>query len=119
MISFEQSDRLVNVAVLGEFTLADYREFEDQVNHKIKFQGQVNLLFDLRDMLNYTLDVAWEEIKFSRQHSHDFGRIAVVTRDQWMAWSAWLSNLFVDAEVRVFDDYDEARDWVGQEEATP
>lgn len=118
MISFEQSDRLVNVAVLGEFTLADYREFEDQVNHKIKFQGKVNLLFDLRDMLNYTLDVAWEEIKFSRRHSHDFGKIAVVTSDQWMAWSAWLSNLFVDAEVRVFDDYGMARDWVSQEDAT-
>ncbi|MBI2311974.1 MAG: STAS/SEC14 domain-containing protein [Betaproteobacteria bacterium] len=116
MITFEQSERLVNVAVLGEFTLADYREFEDQVNHKISFEGRVNLLFDLRDMLDYTLDVAWEEIKFSRQHSRDFGRIAVVTSDQWMAWSAWLTNLFVEAEVRVFDDYDEARGWVAEEE---
>lgn len=118
MITFEQADKLVNVAVLGEFTLADYREFEELVNFKVKFQGKVNLLFDLRDMLSYTLDVAWEEIKFSRQHSRDFGRIAVVTSDQWLTWSAWLSNLFVDAEVRVFDDYDEARDWVVQEDVT-
>lgn len=118
MITFEQSEHLVNVAVLGEFTLSDYREFEDQVNHKIRFEGRVNLLFDLRDMLNYTLDVAWEEIKFSRRHSRDFGRIAVVTSDQWMAWSAWLTNLFVDAEVRVFDEYDEARAWVAEEDVT-
>lgn len=112
MISIEHKDGLINIAVLGEFTLADFKEFEEQVCFEIKFQGNVNVLFDLRDMLNYTLDVAWEEIKFSRQHSHDFGRIAVVSDDQWVTWSTWLSRLFVDAEVQVFDEYDSARQWV-------
>lgn len=115
MISIEHKDGLINIAVLGEFTLADFKEFEEQVLFEIKFQGKVNVLFDLRDMLNYTLDVAWEEIKFSREHSHDFGRIAVVTDDQWITWSAWLSRLFVDAEVQVFDEYDSARQWVAPE----
>lgn len=117
MITFEQADNLINVAVLGEFTLADYREFEEHVLHKLKFDGKVNLLFDFRDMINYTLDVAWEEIKFSREHARDFGKVAVVTDNQWMAWSAWISNLFVDTDIRVFQDYDEARQWVTEESA--
>lgn len=116
MITFEQTDNLINVAVLGEFTLADYKEFEEQVLYKLRFDGKVNLLFDFRDMINYTVDVAWEEVKFSREHARDFGKVAVVTDNQWMAWSAWISNLFVETDIRVFQDYDEARQWVTEEQ---
>ena len=112
MISTESTDKLVSLVVFGEFTLADYKEFEDVVNYHIQFEGQVDLLFDLRQMVGFTLDVAWEEIKFSRQHAGDFRRIAVLTEDQWLTWSAWVSQLFVSAEVRVFDDEDAARAWL-------
>ncbi|NMG45524.1 STAS/SEC14 domain-containing protein [Aromatoleum toluvorans] len=112
MITTDHRPNLVSVAVFGEFTLPDYKEFEELVNYKIKFEGPVSLLFDLREMVGFTLDVAWEEIRFSRQHSHDFRRIAVLTTDQWLTWSAWLSQIFVDAEVIVFDDDADARTWL-------
>lgn len=112
MIVTDHKDRLVTVTAYGEFTLADYREFEELVNYKVKFEGEVNLLFDLRQMADFTLDMAWEEIKFSRAHSHDFGKIAVLTDSQWVTWSAWLSQIFVDADLRVFADETEARDWL-------
>ena len=113
MITIEQTDNLVNAAVLGEFSLADFKAFEEQSLYKLKTPGTLNLLFDLRGMLDYSVDVAWEEIKFfSRQHNHDFSKIAVVTEDQWLTWNAWLSRLFVDADIRVFTDYEEAKAWV-------
>ncbi len=113
MITIEQSDNLVNAAVIGEFTIADFKAFEEQSLYKLQSPGTLNLLFDLRAMLDYTVDVAWEEIKFfSREHQHDFSKIAVVTDDQWLTWNAWLSRLFVDAEVCVFTSYDEAIAWV-------
>ena len=113
MITIEQTDNLVNAAVLGEFTLADFKMFEEQSLYKLKSPGTVNLLFDLRAMIDYTVDVAWEEIKFfSREHNHDFNKIAVVTSDQWLTWQAWLSRIFIDAEISVFTDYDEALAWV-------
>jgi len=115
MISIENTEKMVAVAVFGEFTLADYKEFEDVVNYHIQFEGTVDLLFDLRQMVGFTLDVAWEEIKFARQHAGDFRRIAVLTEDQWLTWSAWVSQLFVTAEVKVFDDEDEARAWLAAE----
>jgi len=113
MITIEQTDNLVNVAVIGEFTLADFKLFEEQSLYKLKSPGTANLLFDLRGMIDYTVDVAWEEIKFfSREHNHDFSKIAVVTDDQWLTWQAWLSRLFIDADIEVFNDYDEALAWV-------
>ena len=112
MITIEQNDKLLNVAILGEFTLADFKQFEEQALLALKSPGAVNLLFDLRDMISYTVDVAWEEIRFfSREHQHDFNKIAVVTDDQWLTWQAWLSRLFVDADIRAFTYYDEAKDW--------
>lgn len=113
MITIEQTPTLLNIAVMGEFTLADFKQFEESALYKLKSPGTVNLLFDLRDMVGYTVDVAWAEIKFfSREHPHDFSRIAVVTDDQWLTWQAWLSRLFVDADIRAFADYQQARAWI-------
>ena len=113
MITIEQTDNLVNAAVIGEFTISDFKTFEEQSLYKLKSPGTVNLLFDLRAMIDYTVDVAWEEIKFfSREHNHDFSKIAVVTDDQWLTWQAWLSRIFIDADIEVFRDYDEALAWV-------
>ncbi len=112
MITIQQTNNLLNVAVMGEFTLADFKQFEENALYKLQSPGETDLLFDLRGMIDYTADVAWEELKFfSREHNHDFNKIAVVTSDQWLTWQAWLSRLFVDAEICVFADYDEAKAW--------
>lgn len=114
MIAIDHKDKLVTVAVLGEFTLADFREFEILLNYKIKFGGPVDLLFDLREMARFTVDMVLEEIKFTRAHPHDFNRIAVVTDSQWVTWSAWLEQAFVAADLRVFADDGEARGWLAE-----
>ena len=112
MIVIDHQPSRVGVSVFGEFTLADYKEFEEVVNFKVKFEGPVDLYFDLSQMADLTIDVAWEEIKFSRAHSHDFGKIAVLTDSQWVTWSAWLSQTFVNADVEVFDNTEEAKSWL-------
>lgn len=112
MISIQIEDDYTNVAVLGEFTLADMKELEEHALYQIRMHGNANLLLDLRDMLGYTLDVAWEELKFTRTHAREFGRVAVVTDNQWLAWIAWLESLFTDAEIEVFANYDDALAWV-------
>jgi hypothetical protein len=112
MITIQKTGNLITVAALGEFTLTDYKEFEEKVLYESHFDGRANLLFDWRDMVSYTLDVAWEEIKFVREHGSEFNRVAVVVNNKWQAWSVWVSNLFIGADVRVFGDYDEAELWV-------
>ncbi|MCB1984398.1 MAG: STAS/SEC14 domain-containing protein [Burkholderiales bacterium] len=116
MITIQKQNSLVIVAVIGEFTLSDYKSFEDQVIYQSTFEGKVNVVVDLRDMIDYTVDVAWEDIKFMREHGNDFSHVAVVTDNQWQAWSAWISNLFTDAEVIVFDDYNQAVEWATGED---
>ena len=116
MIVIQHPPKRVEVNVYGEFTLADYKEFEDMINYKVKFEGPVDLFFDLREMADFTVDVAWEDIVFTRAHPNDFKRIAVLTQSQWVAWSAWLSQIFVRAEMRVFAEETEAREWLAVED---
>lgn len=112
MITIEEAGNLISVAVFGEFTLADYQEFEEKVLYRSHADELVNVLFDWRDMVDYTVDVAWEDIKFIRKYGGEFNRVAIITGDQWRAWGAWVANLFVDADIRVFKDYAEAKAWV-------
>ena len=114
MITTDIRGSVVSIAVLGEFTLGDFKEFEELVLYKLKFDGPADLLVDLREMADFTVDMAWEEIKFSRQHGGDFRRIAVLTDSQWVTWSAWLEQLFVSADLRVFADLDEASVWLAE-----
>ena len=115
MIVIQHQPKRVEVTVYGEFALADYKEFEEMVNSSVKFEGPVDLLFDLREMADFTLDVAWEDLVFARSHPNDFNRIAVLTQSQWVAWSAWLTRIFVRAEMRVFGEESEARLWLETE----
>lgn len=116
MIVIDHQASRVSVSVFGEFTLPDYKEFEEVVNYKVRFEGPVDLYFDLTQMAGLTLDVAWEEVKFSRAHANDFNRVAVVTDSEWVTWSAWISQTFVNADVQVFDDAAEADEWLESED---
>ena len=115
MIVIEHQPKRVEVTVYAEFTLADYKEFEAVANDAIRSEGPVDLLFDLREMADFPLDVAWEDIVFARAHANDFSRIAVLTDSQWVAWSAWLSQIFVRAEMRIFADEADARAWLAED----
>ena len=115
MIVTDHQAQRISVTVYGEFTLADYKEFEELVNYKVQFESPVDLLFDLRQMADVTLDVAWEDIKFSRQHASDFNKVAVVSSSQWVTWSAWLSQSFINADVEVFAELEAAQDWLDAE----
>lgn len=115
MITVDHSEGVVNLAALGEFTLEDFREFEEYLFAQGLFDGSCGLLFDLREMAGFTVDMAWEEIKFTRLHGGDFKRVAIVTDSQWVAWSAWLEQLFVSADVRVFESLEDACAWLGGE----
>jgi hypothetical protein len=114
MISIATQGNQISVSILGEFTLTDYQAFEQAVLHNLAFEGGVYLLVDMRDMVSYTVDVAWEDIKFASQHRYDFRKIALVTGSEWQTWLAWVYRLFMDADIRVFDEPGIALEWLQQ-----
>jgi len=112
MISLAQDKNYYHAVIFNEFTLQDFREFEQHVLYASRFEGPISILLDLREMSGYTIDMALEEVKFSKEHRQDIEKIAIVTTDQWVTWSAWLTRMITDAEILVFEDIDEAQSWI-------
>ncbi|MHB8667611.1 MAG: SpoIIAA family protein [Burkholderiales bacterium] len=112
MIVIEEDKDLLKASVYAEFALADFREFEAGVNNELRRTPKIKLLLDLTNMSGYTLDVMWEDLKFTREHAHDFKRIAVVTGSQWVSWLGWLPAAFTDAEIERFEDAAAANNWL-------
>ncbi len=115
MIDIQLDNQTVRATAGGEVSLADYQALEEALLHGLQFEGTLNVLIDLRDMLGYSVDVAWEDIKFTRKHRYEFNRIAIVTTSQWMTWSALFSRLFIDADIEVFEDIASAEGWLASE----
>lgn len=112
MIVIEKQKDLIKATVYAEFTLPDYKEFEDAVTGELRTAPKIKLFLDLTNMAGFTVDVAWEDIKFTRAHAHDFERIAVVTTDQWTSWASWLGTAFTDADIQFFEDAAAADAWI-------
>ena len=112
MITTENKENRVNVTVFGEFTLADFKDFEVALlDYKMR-KGQPNVLLDLSEVMDFTIDMAIEELRFVRAHQHDFGRVAVVVKDGWMKLATHIADLLANTETAHFEDGDAARTWL-------
>ena len=114
MITIQHEGRLTVIGIFATFDVEDFRRIETEVEKQLRTHGQIDLLVDLTGMLDYTLDAALEDIKFTRQQARDVGRIAIFSEDNAVVWTALLSRLFVQAEIRVFDSEELAREWLGE-----
>ncbi len=112
MIVIEEQNDLLKASVYAELSLADFQEFETAVQRELKLGTKIKLLLDLTKMSGYTVDVAWEDIRFTRAHAHDFRRIAVVTASLWATWLGWLPAAFTDADIKHFEDANAASAWL-------
>lgn len=112
MIVIDDTNTLLKAQLYAEVTLADYRELEQAVDRRVRAGKRVDLLLDLTNMAGFTVDVAWEDIKYTRAHARDFGRIAVVTPDQWLSWLGWLATAFTDAQIETFPESADAQAWL-------
>ncbi len=104
----------IELHAYGRLTLDECREFEELSDYRIRFGGPLDLLLDLRELESCSLDALIEQVRYGRMHTHDFGRVAIVSDSQLVAWVALLSQTFMDADVCVFDDESMAYDWLGE-----
>ncbi|WP_374512443.1 STAS/SEC14 domain-containing protein [Niveibacterium sp.] len=117
MITAELRDNCVEAVVFGELTLADFRQFEAQIEAAVSTGAPLRALVDLREMNGLTLDAAIEDYRFARRYKDKDGRIAVLTTNDLDTIGAWLEQSLINAELRLFDDEVMARAWLAGEAA--
>ncbi|WP_312266044.1 STAS/SEC14 domain-containing protein [Neisseria sp.] len=112
MISIREQDYGLNVALYNEFTLEDFRQFEEAALQAVKRVHRPDLLLDLSMLKDFTIDMAFEQLKFMRNHDEDFGRIAIVVDDVWIRFGTHISSLLTQQHPKYFDDAASAQAWL-------
>ena len=118
MISISEQSYGLNVALFNEFTLEDFRLFEDALLQASQKVHRPDVLLDLSMLNDFTLDMAVEHLRFVRAHEADFGRIAIVVDDIWIKLGAHISSLLTQQHPKYFDDAASAQQWL-LERASP
>lgn len=109
MITTNTVEGRIEMRAFGRLTLEDLKAFEAQSD---ALGDRRDLLLDLRNLGGTSLDALIEEWKYAHQHAQDFRRIAVISEDTFVVWGACLSQLFVDAEIQLFESEAQARNWL-------
>jgi len=47
--------------------------------------------------------------------ARDVGRIAILSEREWIKWTALVSQLFIDAQIKIFEEEAAAREWLAAE----
>ncbi|WP_037585201.1 STAS/SEC14 domain-containing protein [Stenoxybacter acetivorans] len=112
MISIREQSYGLNVALYNEFTLEDFRTFEEAVAQNAKRVHRPDILLDLSMLNDFTIDMAWEQLRFMNDHGDDFGRIAIVVDDIWIKLGAHISGLLTHQHPKYFTDTAKAHEWL-------
>jgi hypothetical protein len=112
MISIREQEYGLDVALFNEFTLADFKLFEQALLKRVAELGTPAVLLDLSELKDFTLDMALEELRFVRAHDKDFGRVAIVVSDVWIKLAAHLAGLLSHGRTQYFDSSDAAQLWL-------
>ncbi|KZE34976.1 SpoIIAA-like protein [Crenobacter luteus] len=112
MISIREQAYGLDVALYNEFTLADFKLFEDALTKRLAERDKPDVLLDLADLKDFTLDMALEELRFVREHEADFGRVAIVVTDIWIKLAAHIAGLLSKTRCQYFDTVEEAQAWL-------
>ncbi|WP_293764784.1 STAS/SEC14 domain-containing protein [uncultured Aquitalea sp.] len=112
MISIREQDYGLDVALFNEFSLADFKLFEDALLKRVGERGKPDVLLDLSELRDFTLDMALEEVKFVRAHDQDFGRIAIVVDDVWIKLAAHIAGLLTHNRLEYFESVEAAQAWL-------
>ncbi len=98
--------------VSGKLIEEDYKTFRPKLDRLVKKHSPLSLLIELKDFDGWSAKAAWEDIKLGFEHSNDFLRIAIVGESTIEKIITSFGDLFMDAEVKYFDDNAEALDWL-------
>ena len=116
MIEYKNNsnDNIVELAVEGKLTEADFERAIVQMTADIEKHGKLRLLEEIRSFEGMDLMALWKDAQFGLKHVNDFSHVAVVADAEWMRTIAAAAGNVLSAEVKAFDrsNIEAARNWL-------
>jgi len=100
--------------VVGTLTHEDYEVITPMIDAalaKVK-NPKISAIFDASELEGWELRGAWDDFKIGLKHGNEFNKIAIYAKSEWMKIAAKLGSWFISGEVKYFEDYKDALDWL-------
>lgn len=107
-------DFYIVIKAVGRLTHGDYTFMMPVLETAFKEIGEskARVLFDGTEFDGWEMRAAWDDLKLGLKHGNEFSRIAFVGNKKWEALAASVGNCFIKGELKYFEDYDAAIDWL-------
>ena len=101
---------------VGKLTHEDYEMITPMLDSALSAvkMPKVKVLIDGTELEGWEIRAAWDDFKLGLKHGKEFEKIAIYGNKRWQEISAKIGAWFVSGEVKYFDDYDSALNWLRQ-----
>jgi len=99
---------------IGKLTHADYEQIVPFIESSLSAvkKPKLKVLVDMSDFEGWESRAAWDDFKFVLRHGSEFDKIALYRSSTIDTFVAKVSAWFLNGEVKSFDDYDKAYEWL-------
>jgi hypothetical protein len=101
---------------VGKLTHEDYEIITPMIDSALAGvkEPKVNVLIDGTEMEGWELRAAWDDFKLGVKHGKDFEKIAIYGNKNWQEITAKIGSWFISGEVKYFECYDDALQWLNK-----
>ncbi len=104
----------VTLKAVGKLTHDDYELITPILDSALAQvqQAKVKVIIDGTQMEGWEPRAAWDDFKLGLKHGKEFEKIAIYGNKNWQEIAAKLGSWFVSGEVKYFEDYTAALQWL-------
>ena len=113
------SEFFLMIKVIGKLTHEDYGQITPLIDAALEGvkDPQVKVLFDASEMHGWELRAAWDDLKLGLRHGSEFSKVAVFGHEKWEQWAVKIGSWFFPGEIKYFEDFNEAIEWINEEKS--
>ncbi|WP_158260072.1 STAS/SEC14 domain-containing protein [Zobellella endophytica] len=109
----------LTIKIYGDIAYDDFRAMEQQLEQTLATMDRprIKALVDMIDFGGWEARAFWEDIRFTRKHGDEFGKLAIVGVEFKEKLMARVADWFLlSSQVEYFEHLDQARAWLEQDE---
>lgn len=110
---------LYGIAFSDALTEEDHDIFASTLADHLKEHTTTRVLITMDDVDSWAPEERWTDLAFDIRHLRDLDKVAIVGEDVWETWLDKVEELFPMSTVQIYEDQEEALDWVRGSMAVP
>lgn len=110
---------MVVMKASGTLTHEDYQNITPMLIGAFQAieQPKIKILVDITDFDGWELRAAWDDFRLGLELGTDIDKIAIYGHKSWQDMAAKIGAWFIKGEMRAFEQYQDAIDWISSSES--